>query len=168
MAGNPVARSKAKNGGRSRTFKGILTMIDCGGSQLKLRIERKRGKDIIAQGDLSFLPLAARSLRCQVSVRGRVSRTQTSAKTWRLQMNSLDPTNAPSSDDDKNTKLERILAASQDFWKHKTLEELAEEQGVKPIESVDDLLGGWPGEIDDGFEEWIRAERQSHKPRETL
>ena len=165
MTGKTTAGFKDKPGDRIRSFQGILTMVDCGGTQLKLCIERKRGKDIIALGDLSFLPLAARSLRRQVSVRGKVCAAKTTGKTWRMQMRSLDSAET-SMAVESNSNLESILAAGREARKHKTVEELAKEQGVKPIENVEDLFGGWPGEVDDGFEEWIREERQSHKPRE--
>lgn len=44
-----------------------------------------------------------------------------------------------------------------------TFEEIAALQGVGPIEDPNELVGGWPGEVDDGFEEavlaWRRGER---------
>jgi len=51
-----------------------------------------------------------------------------------------------------------------------SFEALAQEQGVSPVEDVEDLLGGWPAEeIEDGFEEavaaWRRQEREA--PRRT-
>jgi hypothetical protein len=38
-----------------------------------------------------------------------------------------------------------------DFWKGKSVEELAREQGVTPIQSLDELAGSWPEEdsVDD-------------------
>src|SRR5262245_54725523 len=39
-----------------------------------------------------------------------------------------------------------------DFWRRISLEELARQQGVQPVERIEDLLGGWPeDQIDDGF-----------------
>lgn len=41
-----------------------------------------------------------------------------------------------------------------EFWRGKSFEELAREQGVRPVERLEDLLGGWPEEeVNDGFEE---------------
>ena len=44
-----------------------------------------------------------------------------------------------------------------------TFEEIAALQGVGPIEDPNELIGGWPREVDDGFEEavlaWRRGER---------
>ena len=45
------------------------------------------------------------------------------------------------------------------FWRTKTTEELAAEQGVKPVENIDDLRGGfWPEDesIDEFLEEVYR------------
>ena len=40
-----------------------------------------------------------------------------------------------------------------DFWNSPAIEELAEAQGVNPLEDITVLFGTWPGEADDGFEE---------------
>ncbi|MCI0631874.1 MAG: hypothetical protein L0Y44_14610 [Phycisphaerales bacterium] len=51
---------------------------------------------------------------------------------------------------------------SGDFWRKKTLQEIMDEQGIKPIRSIDDLAGGWPeDELDDGFEEQVRRWRDA-------
>ena len=45
---------------------------------------------------------------------------------------------------------------SFDFWESPSLEELAQAQGVKPGPiKASEIMGTWPGEADDGFEEWI-------------
>jgi hypothetical protein len=44
-----------------------------------------------------------------------------------------------------------------------TFEEIAVLQGVGPIEDPNDLAGGWPGEVDDGFEEAVLVWR-GHGP----
>lgn len=49
-----------------------------------------------------------------------------------------------------------------DFWKSWTIEELAEVQGVIPVTDVSVLLGTWPGEVDDGFEEFIQDLRRQN------
>ena len=40
-----------------------------------------------------------------------------------------------------------------------TLEELAQEQNVKPMADIRALFGTWPGEVDDGFEDAIIENR---------
>ena len=49
-----------------------------------------------------------------------------------------------------------------EFWTSRTLEELAEEQGVRPLRNLSELFGTWPGEPDDGFEELIDDLRHGH------
>lgn len=41
-----------------------------------------------------------------------------------------------------------------------SFEELARLQGVELVEDPRDLLGGWPGDVDDGFEEAVSAWRR--------
>lgn len=53
------------------------------------------------------------------------------------------------------------LARGND-WQGASFEEIARRQGVRPIERVEDLVGGWPPEeIDDGFEEVVVRWRQA-------
>jgi len=55
----------------------------------------------------------------------------------------------------------------RDSIKHsKTLEDLAREQGVRPMKDPSELIGRWPGDVDDGFEEMIRELRQRDRHRE--
>ena len=49
-----------------------------------------------------------------------------------------------------------------DFWQAMSFDELAAAQGVKPMTNVDGLIGTWPGEVDDGFEESIRRLRKAN------
>jgi len=52
-----------------------------------------------------------------------------------------------------------------DFWASPTVDQLAESQGVRPIEGVHLLFGTWPGEDDDGFEDEIRSLRKTSPAR---
>lgn len=47
------------------------------------------------------------------------------------------------------------------FWESPSLPELAAAQGVQAITDVSTLLGGWPGDADDGFEDEITKIRHS-------
>ena len=49
---------------------------------------------------------------------------------------------------------------SMDFWKSKSLQELARLQEVQPLADVRVLSGTWPGEKNDGFEEAIEELRK--------
>jgi len=47
------------------------------------------------------------------------------------------------------------------FWESPSLDEIAARQGVTPTTDLDALLGGWPDDIDDGFEDSIHAIRKA-------
>lgn len=48
------------------------------------------------------------------------------------------------------------------FWQSPGIEELAQIQGIKPIDDITALFGTWPGEPDDGFEEDVHNLRQQN------
>ena len=48
-----------------------------------------------------------------------------------------------------------------DFWRNKSAEELAKEQGVKPIKNLDELAGDWPQE--DSVDEFMELVRKARK-----
>ena len=57
----------------------------------------------------------------------------------------------------------RETPSHEEFWRDRTLDEVAAEQGVKPVADLDETLGGWPkDELDDEFEQavasWCGAE----------
>lgn len=46
------------------------------------------------------------------------------------------------------------------FWDHRTIDQLATEQGVGPVRSIDDLVGDWPAEESvDEFLDMVRRGR---------
>src|SRR5947208_13486144 len=65
----------------------------------------------------------------------------------------------------KETAFSETKVPTSDFWQTKTVEELAVEQGVKPIENPDELLGDfWPeDESIDDFLIWLRKVRRQQK-----
>ena len=57
-------------------------------------------------------------------------------------------------DDEASDLLPEGTSVSQDFWTSPTLEELARAQNVGPLDARS-LMGKWPGDDDDGFEDAI-------------
>lgn len=51
-------------------------------------------------------------------------------------------------------------ALSGNFRRAMSIEELAAAQGVGPLTDIDALIGTWPGDVNDGFEEAVRRLRQ--------
>lgn len=69
---------------------------------------------------------------------------------------------APERLEDEGRGPARSGPISQDFWVSPTLEELADAQNVKPLDTGA-VLGTWPGEDDDGFEETVNELRHGPK-----
>jgi len=55
---------------------------------------------------------------------------------------------------------------SRNFWDSPTLDELAQEQNVRPMADVRALFGTWPGEMGEGFEQDVDDLRHSPAVRE--
>ena len=54
------------------------------------------------------------------------------------------------------------------FWQAKSIDELAMEQGVYPLEDWQKLVGGWPEDADfESFLEAVRSARDIDNPRES-
>ena len=56
----------------------------------------------------------------------------------------------------------KLQGLAAEFWLTRSFDELATAQGVKPLVDLDRLLGTWPDDVDDGFEESIQKLRQSN------
>lgn len=60
------------------------------------------------------------------------------------------------------TRLGEIESRANEFWQRNSLENLARQQGVRPVERFEDLAGGWPADqINDGFEEALERWRRT-------
>lgn len=60
--------------------------------------------------------------------------------------------------DYKNKKYQSF---NEDFWKRKTVDDLAIEQGLTKPRNFSDLVGGWPE--DESFEEFVEALKNFRK-----
>jgi hypothetical protein len=54
-----------------------------------------------------------------------------------------------------------ILPTGGAFWENKTLEQLVQEQGVRPLESADELAGDWPE--DESIDDFLQLLREIRK-----
>ena len=55
-----------------------------------------------------------------------------------------------------------------DFWKNRTVDELAAMQGVTSPKSLEELYGDWNDEDFEGFEQAVRNWRESDAPQRGL
>ncbi len=55
-----------------------------------------------------------------------------------------------------------IALSANEFWQRTSFEELARQQGVRPVKRLEDLAGGWPeDQINYGFEEALERWRRT-------
>ena len=54
-----------------------------------------------------------------------------------------------------------VERTDSDFWRKKSLDELAKEQGVGPVEKADQLAGDWPTE--DSIDEFLASIREARR-----
>lgn len=58
-------------------------------------------------------------------------------------------------------KPDRVVADKPTgFWESPSLEALAERQHIGPTTDASVLLGGWPGDVNDNFEDMVRKLRR--------
>jgi hypothetical protein len=63
-------------------------------------------------------------------------------------------------DDEEVGTVEQLLMGAKDFFNRGSIEQLAEVQGIKPIENPKTLAGEWPADQDlDAFLEEIYSNR---------
>lgn len=51
-------------------------------------------------------------------------------------------------------------STAYDFWTPRTIDELARQQRVQPVDNIASLYGTWPGKTDDGFEQFVEGLRK--------
>ena len=66
----------------------------------------------------------------------------------------------------KDSLVRKIEPPVAEFWQRASFEDFARQQGVRPVEHLEELLGGWPEEdVNDGFEAALERWRQESLPR---
>ena len=65
----------------------------------------------------------------------------------------------------KDSHLRKVEPPMAEFWHRASFEDIARRQGIRPVERLEDLLGGWPeDEVNDGFEVALERWRQESLP----
>jgi hypothetical protein len=66
----------------------------------------------------------------------------------------------------KDSQVCKAKPPMAEFWRGASLDDLARQQGICPVEHLEDLLGGWPeDEVNDDFEIALERWRQESLPR---
>ena len=122
-------------------------MADFKEQEHKCRIHPPIGQPIVCSFDEGQEDQIYESLRKPVRVTGTARINPNSGKIEELHIETIGI-------------VEQLLVGARDFFTGRSIEQLAEMQGVKPLEKPNVLAGGWPADQDiDAFLEEIYSTR---------
>ena len=127
------------------TVEGTLEMADFKQTDQKCRIHPPLGSAVICTFEKDKADEIYSLLRKSVRLSGEATVNPHTARIESVQVRNL-------------TLLEPLSLGARDFFSGKTIQELAAIQGVRPLEDVSLLAGGWPDEenVDEVLEEIYR------------
>lgn len=132
---------------RSESVEGILEMADFKEQEHKCRIHPAVGQPIACSFDASQEDQVYQSLRKPVRVTGMARINTNTGRIDELRI-------------EKIARVEPLLAGGRDFFTERSIEQLAEIQGVKPLKNPKTFAGAWPADQDvDAFLEEIYSAR---------
>lgn len=138
-----------------RTIEGRLLMADFKERKTRktcCRVHPSDGDPVLCLFDEAQKEEVLSDLLHYVRVIGETEEDPASGKIKSIQIHDIE--RLEESEDESVDLSPQGALFSQNFWESPSLEELAKAQGVKPMKASD-IMGTWPGEVDDGFEEWI-------------
>jgi hypothetical protein len=142
-----------------RSIEGRLLMADFKERGSRLRVHPSSGEPVICLFDESLRDEVYRNILHFVRVTGEAKEDPISRKIVSVAISDIERIEA------KEDQATEILPSGAplpgDFWQAMSFEELATAQGVRPLADIDALIGTWPGEVDDGFEEAVHKLRQA-------
>jgi hypothetical protein len=143
-----------------RTIEGRLLMADFKERGSRLRVHPSSGDPVICLFDESLRDDVYRSILHFVRVTGEAKEDPVLNKIVSITISDIERIEA------KEDQAIDILPSGApllgDFWQAMSFDELAAAQGVRPLTHIDALVGSWPGEVNDGFEESVHNLRQAN------
>lgn len=136
-----------------RTIEGRLLMADFKEHKTCCRVHPSVGDPVLCLFDEDQKEEVLIDILHYVRVVGETEEDPVSGKIKSIQIHDIE--RLEESEDESVDLPPQEALFSQDFWESPSLEELAKAQGVKPMKDASEIIGTWPGEVDDGFEEWI-------------
>lgn len=142
-----------------QTIEGRLLMADFKDEGPRLRIHPSIGKPIICYFEDSMREEVYENILHFVEVTGEATINPQTDEINSIKISDINRL------EDKEHELEDKLPSGsplkQGFWSEPSLEELAEAQGIEPLSNIDEILGGWPGDENEGdIAEEIRRLRE--------
>jgi hypothetical protein len=138
------------------TIEGRLLMADFKEEGMRLRVHPLVGEPVLCVFDEEQKEEVLENLLRRVRVVGEALADPDTGKISRVRIRDVEPL------EDFAEAMEEIHGVSADvlgFWSSRTIEELAEQQGVKPVADIRLLYGTWPGDPNDDFENFVNELR---------
>lgn len=136
-----------------RTIEGRLLMADFKEHGTRCRVHPSAGDPVLCLFDEEQKDEVLEDILQYVRIVGEAKEDPISGKIATIKIHDIE--RLEEREDEATDLLPQGTPISRDFWESGTLDELAESQNVHPVTDVESLLGGWPGDVDDGFEEEI-------------
>ena len=142
-----VLQKVKKPSQRSESVDGVLEMADFKEQEHKCRIHPAIGQPIACSFDVGQEDQVYQSLRKPVRVTGMAKINPHTGRIDELRI-------------EKIAIVEPLLTGGRDFFAQRSMEQLAEIQGVKPLKNPKTFAGAWPADQDvDAFLEEIYSSR---------
>lgn len=136
-----------------QTIEGRLLMADFKEHDTRCRVHPSVGNPVVCLFDNEKRKAVLESLLRFVRVSGEAKRDAVSGKILSIKIHDIEKL------DNREEKYACLHTeeppVAHDFWESPTLEELARRQNVRPINDIREIIGTWPGNTDDGFEDEI-------------
>jgi hypothetical protein len=141
-----------------RTIEGRLLMADFKEHGTRCRIHPSVGEPVLCLFDEEQKEEVLENILHYVRVIGEAKEDPLTSKVSSIRIHDIQ--RLEDREDERADLLPQGAPLPADFWRSISLDELAESQGVSPMQDVKALFGTWPGEDNDGFENDIQALRQ--------
>jgi len=136
-----------------RTIEGRLVMADFKEYGTRCRVHPAVGDPVLCLFDDDKKDEVLENLLEYVRVVGEATEDPASGKISSIQIRDIERLEGHEGEGEEF--LPQGTPLSPGFWESPTLEQLAVMQAVGPVGDAASLLGGWPGETDDGFEDEV-------------
>lgn len=136
-----------------RTIEGRLLMADFKEHGTRCRVHPSVGEPVLCLFDDEQKDEVLEDMLQYVRIVGEAKEDAVTGKISSIKIHNIE--RLEGREDEAADLLPKGTPISRDFWESPSLDELARAQNVRPVTDVESLLGGWPGDADDGFEEEI-------------
>ena len=144
------------------TIEGRLLMADFREEGMRLRIHPSYSDPVFCDFDEEQKEEVLENLLRIVRITGEAIRDPLTGRIGRIRIKDIEPL------EEFSEAIEEIPVAREqiyDFWASRTLEDLVRIQGVEAVSDITTLYGTWPGDTEDGFEEFVQELRQGDLKR---